>query len=136
MMMVKKPPKPQSVGRDIAYDLEAAVDAMPSHVVFDSNGNRVSDPRIAPEEKSTARNTSKSKENSNRPTNASTNYVVNIDEGENWIVTFRKDKLRAKGWIGTLSEWREAFALLKEDPLALKPPAMSLDAAKKRAQKR
>lgn len=59
---------------------------------------------------------------------------VNLDEGENWMITFRKNKLKELGWKGTLLEWSEAMDLLNVNPLDLDPPATSLDEAKERAK--
>jgi hypothetical protein len=60
---------------------------------------------------------------------------VDIDEGENWMVTRRKQALKAKGWTGTIQDWDEAFELLGKIPLSLRPPIKSLEAAKKCAKK-
>lgn len=60
-------------------------------------------------------------------------HVVNIDEGENWTITFRTNKLKKMGWPGTLSEWQQAMELLNANPLGLDPPVRSLEGAKERA---
>lgn len=60
--------------------------------------------------------------------------LVNLDEGENWMLTHRKEALRSRGWTGTIQEWDEAFDLLGENPLKMKPPIKSLEKAKKHAK--
>jgi hypothetical protein len=62
--------------------------------------------------------------------------LVNLDEGENWTVTFRTNKLKKMGWKGTLREWQDAMELLNANPLSLEPPAKSLEEAKKRAKRK
>jgi hypothetical protein len=60
--------------------------------------------------------------------------TVNLDDGENWMVTHRKEALKRRGWSGTIEEWQAAFELLKGDPLDRKPPVKSLTDAKRNAK--
>lgn len=62
--------------------------------------------------------------------------VVNLDDGGNWMVKVRTDKLKRLGWKGTLEEWQDAMELLNDNPLDLEPPVKTLEEAKKRAKKK
>ena len=44
------------------------------------------------------------------------------DDSENWMQQHRLEKLRARGWQGTVGEYMEAFDRLGGDPLEQDPP--------------
>jgi hypothetical protein len=49
------------------------------------------------------------------------------DAGENWLVTVRLNKLRSRGWRGTVSEYIRLHILLDGDPLEQTPPITSAE---------
>jgi len=61
--------------------------------------------------------------------------VVDLDAGENWMVSHRKRMLKEMGWEGTIQEWQTAIRVLGKSPLDLEPPIKSLEAAKNHAEK-
>ena len=53
------------------------------------------------------------------------------DENENWMRAIRADRLKKRGWKGTVKEWIETAKKLGEDPLLKKPPITTPGTAKK-----
>lgn len=89
---------------DIAELLIEAADALPGRR-FDDQGNLIGDDRpivkieMTPEQ---------------------------LDESENWLRTYRLERLRERGWKGSLEEWVLAVHATGEDPLLHDPPITSL----------
>jgi hypothetical protein len=47
------------------------------------------------------------------------------DDGENWMQQYRLERLRARGWTGTVREWVKLCNELGSDPLKQDPPIVA-----------